>query len=113
MNQAGAIQWADVALHTLPAMAVAVACGFTTAFGLASPAWDVGFTVLPAWLVAALWIAPALAFLAVFVALWPRREQRQHGGLIASRQSRLEAFAPLLAIPVYVAAVCAFRILDL
>lgn len=105
--------WFDIACHTLPALGIAVACGFTTAFGLRSPAWDVGLWIIPAWLVAALWIAPALLFLGVFVALWPRREQRQHGGLIPSRQSRLEAFMPLTAVPVYVASVYAFWKLQL
>jgi hypothetical protein len=103
----------DIAFHTLPAMGVAVACGFTTAFGLHSPQWDVGVWIIPAWLVAALWIAPAAVFLCVFVSLWPRREQRQHGGLIPSQQSRLEAFMPLLAVPVYVASAYAFWKLNL
>jgi hypothetical protein len=108
VKRAGAIRWADVALHTLPAMGVAVACGFTTAFGLRSADWDVGVFIIPAWLVAALWISPAVLFLGVFTGLWPRREQRQHGGLIPSRQSRWEAFAPLAAIPLYVASVYGF-----
>jgi hypothetical protein len=98
-----AIQWSDIAFHTIPTMAVAVACAWMTYFGLRSE------TALES----AIWIAFAWSFLAAFMAIWPQREQRQHGGTIPTRQSRLEAFAPLMAIPVYVASVYAFWKLEL
>jgi hypothetical protein len=80
-------------------MAVAVACGFMTDFGLRSETlWG-----------KLLWIIPAWLFLSVFMALWPRRERRQHGGLIPSRQSGLEAFAPgVFGFITYVLAVLVF-----
>jgi hypothetical protein len=103
----------DIMCHTLPTMAVAIVSGFMTAFGLHSPIWDWGFWVIPAWLVAVLWIAPALMFLTVFIRLWQVRERRQHGGTIPSRQSWLEAYVPLLAVPVYVVSTFVFWKLNL
>jgi hypothetical protein len=93
----------DIALHTLPTMAVAVACGFMTDFGLRAIAW--AETVF--------WISIAAAFFMAFMAIWPAREKRQHGGVIPTRQSRLEAYMPWLAIPVYVASIFAFMKLEL
>jgi hypothetical protein len=97
------MDWRDISLHTLPTMAVAAACAWMTDFGLRSTTW---------W-EAALWIAPAVAFLCWFMAMWQAREKRQHGGTIPTRQSRLEAYMPLLAIPVYMASTYAFWKIEL
>jgi cytochrome bd-type quinol oxidase subunit 2 len=98
------MDWRDIALHTLPTMAVAVACAWMTDFGLRSATW---------WEAAIVWILPAVVFLCWFTAMWQAREKRQHGGFIPTRQSRLEAYMPLLAIPVYFVSTFAFRNLNL
>jgi hypothetical protein len=92
------VNWLDIASHTLPTMAVAMACAWMTDFGLRSATWPGSVA----------WIAIAWAFLAAFMAIWPARERRQHGGTIPSQQSRLEAHAPKLSVFVYVASTYAF-----
>ena len=82
-----AMDWTDILEHAIPAAAVGIAFGFVAGFGLnASAGGEVVF-----------WFASATFAVAIFCLVWIRREQRQHGGHLGGRQSRLEAFVPVVA----------------
>lgn len=84
----------DISYHTVPTMAVGIACGFMAAFGIHAA------TLLEQ----ILWITPATVFALAFSVLWSRREMRQHDGHTGGQQSRLEGLIPLAAGPICYAA---------
>ena len=81
------INWLDIAEHAAPTIAVGIACGFMAGFGLHAALW----------LEMIFWVSIATLFALAFSLLWPMRERRQHGGHLGGRQSKLEAFVPLVA----------------
>lgn len=93
------IQWSDILFHTAPTVAVGIAMGFMAGFGLHAET--------PVEII--LWVAAATIASVSFCFIWPRREQRQHGGHMGGTQSKLEAFIPAIAGPVsFVASTFAF-----
>lgn len=89
----------DILWHTIPAVLVGVAFGFVAGFGLRAVSPGEQWT----------WGVASTLGLLTFLAVWPRREQRQHGGEIGGSQSWLEAFVPVGAgLFIYAAATLIF-----
>lgn len=85
-----AIQWSEIIFHAIPAALVGIAFGFVAGFGLNSPSHGEML----------FWVASSIFAVVIFCLVWPRREQRQHGGGFGSLQSKLEAVVPAVAGPV-------------
>jgi hypothetical protein len=94
----------DILLHTVPTVMICIGLGFIVAFcfrHLDDPFW--------------IFIAvSATASAAGISRLWKAREHDQHYGGFGGKQSRLEAYVPLICGPVaFIVSVIAFHYLNL
>lgn len=93
------MDWLDITLHSIPPFLVCGFMGFIGAFGYISPT---NFEMT-------CWIGTSLIGAGASMLIWPRREQRQHGGHLGGVQSKLEGYVPIgIGSISYVASFLAF-----
>lgn len=96
--------WIDIGAHVAPTIVMANGMAFMASYALRH---EEGL-----WLY--IMVGGAVFATLLFAYLWTRREKSQHEGRLGGRQSRLEAYAPLIAGPItFVIASTAFYIWDI
>jgi hypothetical protein len=88
------MNWHDITLHTVPTFCIGALLGFSAAGGI---------NYLPP--ASGMFMAGVLFACTVYCSwLWLPRERAQHGGQLGGKQSKFEAYVPLIAGP------CAFTL---